>query len=737
MPDAFQMVGISVVESLAQIQEYLWTVQNQRIDALRLLTNVITLIRSDVDDPDSVRVLSRAHSGSSRIRARSSSSRSTRPRRRSRWRPRALIKGDLQNMHGRPAVRGRAPSRASIDQQTATGMSIVTSIAQKMIQARKQHYMWAYSKIGELFLGMMGQMLREERTIPQIGARGRTSFSIVHPLDLQGEFDVNVNVMDESAVRQEKHPRRWRSSTRRSSAARSCRLDMTPSWSACSSSGDQDTEPFLPGSPGSPGARRGARRAGHRALAVRRARMRCSRGHPRRRRAGGRRTPRLAAAMGGGAGGLAVSPDRSRTNEFRPPNGWDRHRCVIALASREAQAELNRRADRISSLLATLGWQEMEAETDRKIAKLRKVASALALAPAGADQRKLDTFGAPSRRSTGSWVSPRTPRPPWRGSSRSRASRSRRRSPLSTNENDDIGTAMSEREFAQELEGKIPALFGLDEPRSPRSEAATRAEEEPPEHVEDIPPSERPEPVAPEVPPVEEPAGCGGRGGRGRRRRGDVDWAKRKYGADVTLEKVARVAFEQEQLVSRLGSKAKENEGLAAEWYQYAQSLEAQLQRAPTGMPMSSAEEQWVEKLDLEPGAGRDPGEDVRQRSVVPRGDQPDRAGGPRRRRSGRLLCRDGRAEQAARPARAVPQNGETRESLVGASVARLGIDLARYGQPMMQKIGELASTTRTCRPSSPEPTRSATSDFRPSTTSSARGTTRGVSFATPNARRR
>jgi hypothetical protein len=58
----------------------------------------------------------------------------------------------------------------------------------------------------------------------------------------------------------------------------------------------------------------------------------------------------------------------------------------------EAQAELNRRADRISSLLQTAGWQELEAETDRKIARLRKVASALALAPAGADQRKLDTI---------------------------------------------------------------------------------------------------------------------------------------------------------------------------------------------------------------------------------------------------------------------------------------------------------------------------------------------------------
>jgi hypothetical protein len=60
--------------------------------------------------------------------------------------------------------------------------------------------------------------------------------------------------------------------------------------------------------------------------------------------------------------------------------------------SEQAQAELNRRADRLSSLLPTPGWKELEAETDRKIERLRKVASALALDPKGADQRKLDTI---------------------------------------------------------------------------------------------------------------------------------------------------------------------------------------------------------------------------------------------------------------------------------------------------------------------------------------------------------
>jgi hypothetical protein len=60
--------------------------------------------------------------------------------------------------------------------------------------------------------------------------------------------------------------------------------------------------------------------------------------------------------------------------------------------STEAQAELNRRADRMSSILNTPGWIEIEAEAGRKIERLKKVAAALALSPDGADQRKLDTI---------------------------------------------------------------------------------------------------------------------------------------------------------------------------------------------------------------------------------------------------------------------------------------------------------------------------------------------------------
>jgi hypothetical protein len=202
MPDAFQFVGMSVIEALAQIQEYLWTLQNQRIDALRLLTNVITTIRSDVDDPDAFEWYPGAQwivedpGQVGQLQIDGTAAQIT-------LEAESLLKGDLQNMLGGLPMAGGVSS-GSIDQKTATGMSIITSIAQKLIQARKQHYMWAYSKIGQFFLGMMGQMIRQERVIPQMGQDGSHQMMVMHPLDLQGEFNVNVDVSDESIVKQER-----------------------------------------------------------------------------------------------------------------------------------------------------------------------------------------------------------------------------------------------------------------------------------------------------------------------------------------------------------------------------------------------------------------------------------------------------------------------------------------------------------------------------------------------------
>ena len=202
MPDAFQIPGVSVVEALAQIQEVLWTLQNTRLDSLQMLANVITLIRSDVDDPDAFPWEPMAQwfvedpGQVSQLPIDPSAANIT-------LQAEALLKGDLQNIMGGLPYSGGTESQ-SIDQETATGMSIITSIAQRMIQARKQHYMWSYADLGKHFLLLYQQFLREDRVIRIAGPIGARRFKSISALDLQGDFDVMIDVTGDSLMRQER-----------------------------------------------------------------------------------------------------------------------------------------------------------------------------------------------------------------------------------------------------------------------------------------------------------------------------------------------------------------------------------------------------------------------------------------------------------------------------------------------------------------------------------------------------
>jgi hypothetical protein len=194
--------GISVVEALAQLQQMLWTLQNHRLDVVRMLANLITLVRTDVTDTEAFE-----------------------------WAPNAIwpvedtkqvkqlkidptvanitldaegqIKGDLQNIMGGLPYASGADS-TTIDQQTATGVSIITTIAQRIIQSRKQHYLWAYAHLGRDFLMLYQQFMRDDRTVKILGKVGSKAYRTITPLDIQGDYDVMIDVTSDSLMRQER-----------------------------------------------------------------------------------------------------------------------------------------------------------------------------------------------------------------------------------------------------------------------------------------------------------------------------------------------------------------------------------------------------------------------------------------------------------------------------------------------------------------------------------------------------
>ena len=201
MPDLFRIPGISEVEVTQELQEMLWTLMNQRLDNLQLLNNAIAIIRSDVDDPDAyifapgerwlvddinqVKFLETPP-----ITAELALS------------AEAGIKSDLQNITGgMPLLSG---SDQQLDSNTATAASIFTSLAQRRLAAKKQNYTWAYNRVGEQWIALNQQFIREDKAVQIVGPDGGPMIRTISPMEIQGRFHIKGEMIEESLMRQER-----------------------------------------------------------------------------------------------------------------------------------------------------------------------------------------------------------------------------------------------------------------------------------------------------------------------------------------------------------------------------------------------------------------------------------------------------------------------------------------------------------------------------------------------------
>lgn len=202
LPDLFQIPGMSIVALVDELQEMLWTLTNQRLDALRLLANAVMLIRTDVDDPDAFQFEPGAKWPVESVdQVKPLYVDANLPR--MTLEAESLIKGDLQNITGGAPFLSGASSQ-TVDQKTATGVSIVTSLAQKMVQSRKENFEGALAAVGRHFGCLLQQFMREERAIKIVGPDASILLHTVDPLDIQGEYDYYVEVTEESLMRQER-----------------------------------------------------------------------------------------------------------------------------------------------------------------------------------------------------------------------------------------------------------------------------------------------------------------------------------------------------------------------------------------------------------------------------------------------------------------------------------------------------------------------------------------------------
>lgn len=199
MPEPFQFNGVSVVELVSELQSMLWNLQNQRIDSLRLMANMIMLIRADVDindfewAPGALWNVETTTDAVKPLEINPAVANMTLD-------AEALIKGDLQNIPGGALFSG-ADSQ-TIDQNTATGVSIVSSIAQKIVQARQQNFRYGQREIVEQ-VGQNLQQYTRDPFVQQISGPGAV-WEPHTPDEIQGQNDYVLDVSDESVVRQER-----------------------------------------------------------------------------------------------------------------------------------------------------------------------------------------------------------------------------------------------------------------------------------------------------------------------------------------------------------------------------------------------------------------------------------------------------------------------------------------------------------------------------------------------------
>jgi hypothetical protein len=186
--------GISVVEQICDLQEAAWSFLNQRIDNTELINNAIVLIREDADDvsqfewapgaqwlvndPQQVSLLQiNAEPAQVSLVAEEK------------------IKEDLQNIPGAsPTLLGQTDQNTN----TATEVSLSTTLAQRRIALMKQQFKWSYAQVGLQWLANNQQFVTSPRLVQRIGADSAAAWEQIHPLLIQGEYLIDLDSLDES-----------------------------------------------------------------------------------------------------------------------------------------------------------------------------------------------------------------------------------------------------------------------------------------------------------------------------------------------------------------------------------------------------------------------------------------------------------------------------------------------------------------------------------------------------------
>lgn len=189
-PKLGSLVGYSTAERLEPIQDFLWDVVNQRINGVRIALNPTLLVRRGLKDGNKFKVTS----GGRIFVDRPDDIQQLQINPQAMWgdaeEGKAL--GMMQQISGAsPYLAGMDGSTMGVQQDTATGISILQQEANKRMALKLHQLQLFYGRVTKFFIQLDQQFVDSSRAIKIVGPMGE-EIKHVGPQEIAGMYDIRV-----------------------------------------------------------------------------------------------------------------------------------------------------------------------------------------------------------------------------------------------------------------------------------------------------------------------------------------------------------------------------------------------------------------------------------------------------------------------------------------------------------------------------------------------------------------
>jgi hypothetical protein len=201
-PDGFEMAGIPETELVDHLQQALWTIQNMRFDNLHLtVQRGITYREGGITDPNALELRPRFkwpvqdHDDIRPFEVQSLPPEA--------YAEEEALLGRMQQVTGiSPYISGA--DVASVDQNTATGVSILNEVASRILRFKASQIHWrGYVRTYEQWSELVKQFLDTDVSVRINGPGEEYTWQELGPQDVVGSYDVRLEGSEESLSRQQ------------------------------------------------------------------------------------------------------------------------------------------------------------------------------------------------------------------------------------------------------------------------------------------------------------------------------------------------------------------------------------------------------------------------------------------------------------------------------------------------------------------------------------------------------